>query len=885
MRGGEMPRAYEHQAVEGKWYEYWLREKVFEAEVRPERQPFCIVIPPPNVTSRLHMGHALDCALQDLLVRWRRMQGYEALWLPGTDHAGIATQNVVEQLLAQEGLTRHDLGREAFERRVWEVARQHHDLIVEQLKRLGASLDWRRERFTLDEVCSRAVREAFVRLYEEGLIYRGARMINWCPRCRTGLSDLEVEHHEHQGHLWYIRYPAQGGGGGLVVATTRPETMLGDTAVAVHPDDERYRALVGQRLLLPLVGRAIPVIADAAVDPEFGTGAVKVTPAHDPADFELGERHGLARIQVIGEDGRMTAEAGPYAGLDRQEARQRILADLQAQGLLERTEEYRYAVGHCYRCDTVIEPLVSTQWFVRMAPLARAGLEAVERGLVSFVPQRWTKVYRDWLENIRDWCISRQLWWGHRIPVWYCQDCGGQTCTRRDPQRCAHCGSPNLQQDQDVLDTWFSSALWPFSTFGWPEQSPELDYFYPTSVLVTGYDIIFFWVARMIMTGMHFLGRHPFDKVFIHGLVRDEKGQKMSKSRGNVVDPLEMVDKYGADALRFALFSLVTHGQDVRYSEDRVVGARNFCNKLWNATRFVLLNLPAEPLPAEVPGEGLGLAERWILSRHAAMLARLAEELEQFNVAQAAEIIYGYVWGEFCDWFVELAKPPLYQSADPARRLRVQIILQRLLGEILKALHPFMPFITEELWQRLHPEKGSLARQAWPVAEASWRDERLERQMALVQDVINTARSLRADLTVPFSQKLPLTLLAPDAATVSVLEEAREGISFLTAAPQVRVGLTAEPPPPGTITATAGQVSVHLHIAEGLEVAAHAARLRQRLAEIDRERQRVRRKLEDQAFLTNAPAEVVARERERLQEIEGRASRLQRHLQVLEALP
>ncbi|MCX7600142.1 MAG: valine--tRNA ligase, partial [Armatimonadetes bacterium] len=899
MRGGEMPKAYEHKAVEERWYDYWRDEGLFNADVNPSRQPFCIVIPPPNVTGVLHMGHALDCTIQDLLTRWRRMQGREALWLPGTDHAGIATQNVVEQMLAAEGLARHDLGREKFVERVWQVSRRHHDYIVAQLARLGASVDWRRERFTLDEQCSRAVREAFVTLYEQGLIYRGERMINWCPRCHTGLSDLEVEHEEHRGHLWYIRYPAADGGPGVVVATTRPETMLGDTAVAVNPADERYRDLVGTTVILPLMEREIPVIADEVVDVAFGTGAVKVTPAHDPNDLEIGERHGLPSVKVIGDDGIMTDQAGAYAGLDRFEARRRIVADLETLGLLERIEDYTHAVGHCQRCATVVEPLVSTQWFVKMAPLAEKGLAAVDEGLVRFVPPRWEKIYRDWLHGIRDWCISRQLWWGHRIPVWYCRDCDLEICAREDPTACTQCGSSSIEQDPDVLDTWFSSALWPFSTLGWPENTPEMSYFYPTSVLVTGYDIIFFWVARMIMTAMHFTGRHPFDDVFVHGLVRDEKGQKMSKSRGNVVDPMELVDKYGADALRFALLQLITHGQDIRYSEDRLRGARNFCNKLWNATRFVLMNLPDEILPDEVPAEGLSLADKWILSRHAAMLAEVEEELEAYNVAEAANRLYSYVWNEFCDWYVELAKPALYggvpgaqagpapqvpQAADTPESRAAQIILQRLLGEILTCLHPFMPYITEELWQRLYPGRGSIVRQPWPRPEASWRNPAAEEQMAAVQAVIAGIRSLRADLTIPFSQKLPVTLIASDDATLALLESQRPGITFLAACSELAIAAPEAQRPERALTAATGEVEIYLGLAADLDIPAHLERLSKALGQLDKQMATSRGKLENPDFLDRAPAQLVEQERERLQETEATAERLRRHLEVLRSL-
>jgi valyl-tRNA synthetase len=881
MRGGEMPKAYEHQSVESRWYDYWLSEGLFDTAVNPARDSYCIVIPPPNVTGVLHMGHALDCSIQDLLTRWKRMSGFEALWLPGSDHAGIATQNVVEQILASEGLSRHDLGRDKFVERVWEVANRHHDVIISQLRRVGASCDWRRERFTLDTQCSRAVREAFVTLFEQGLIYRGARMINWCPRCHTGLSDLEVEHREHHGHLWYIRYPAAGGGEGVVVATTRPETMLGDTAVAVSPADDRYRALIGNAVILPLMDRPIPVVADDAVDPAFGTGAVKVTPAHDPADLEIGVRHNLPSVRVISENGRMTEEAGAYAGEDRYEARSRIVEDLKKLGLLVQTDSYDHAVGHCQRCDTVVEPLVSTQWFVRMEPLAAEGLAAVDRGLVVFTPDRWTKIYRDWLEGIRDWCISRQLWWGHRIPVWYCNDCGAVVCTREDPSSCP-CGSTALEQDPDVLDTWFSSALWPFSTLGWPDATPEMDYFHPTSVLVTAYDIIFFWVARMIMMGMHLVGRQPFNDVFIHGLVRDDKGQKMSKSRGNVVDPVLLMDEYGADALRFALLQLITHGQDIRYSEDRLRGARNFCNKLWNVTRFVLMNMPDDVLPEDLPPPSeLSLANRWIMSRHAAMLDRLQTELEGYNIAQGADALYDYIWSEFCDWYVELAKPALYAEVPTPASAATKALLQRLLGEILRALHPFMPYITEELWQRVYPDRGSIVRQPWPVADPAWRDEAAEDQMTLLQDVIVALRSLRADMTIPFSQKLPVTLVAAD---TSLLETQRDGIAFLAACSDLSLQGPDAPKPSGALTAEVSGVEVHLQLAGAVDVPAQTDRLSKRLAKLEEQVAGSRRKLGNQDFLSRAPEEEIERERQRLQEAQATSGRLTRYLDVLRTL-
>ncbi len=879
----EMDKAYDARRVEAKWYQYWLEQGVFDAEVNLDKQPYCIVIPPPNVTGVLHMGHALDETIQDLLTRWHRMQGYETLWLPGTDHAGIATQNVVEAMLAAEGLSRHDLGREKFIERVWQVKEDHHSHIVSQLQRLGVSVDWRRERFTLDEGLSRAVSEAFVRLYEEGLIYRGARMINWGPRCGTSLSDLEVEHKEQPGHLWYIRYPAPDGGPGLVVATTRPETMLGDTGVAVHPDDERYRDMIGKSVILPLMEREIPVIADDYIDPEFGTGALKVTPAHDPNDLEIGQRHNLPSLVVIDRQGKMTAETRQYQGLDRYECRQQVVTDLEAQGLLEKIEDYVHTPGRCQRCDTVVEPLVSTQWFVRMEPLAQEGLAAVRGGAVEFVPERWTKVYEDWLENIQDWCSSRQLWWGHPIPVWYCDDCGELTCTRQDPTNCAHCGSAHIPPDPDVLDTWFSSALWPFSTLGWPEQTPELNYFYPTSVLVTGYDIIYFWVARMIMMGMHLGGKEPFGQVFIHGLVRDEQGRKMSKSLGNAVDPLELIEEYGTDAMRFGLTQLITHGQDLTYAPDRMVGARNFCNKLWNASRLVLMNIGGAE-PVDIEEAKLSLADRWILSRHHRMLAELDRQLCGYNLAQAAELLYDYIWSEFCDWYLEIAKLDLYQDEDAERKATVQNILHHLLSDILRALHPFMPFITEEIWQRLAPEAGSIVPQPYPQADPRWVDGPAEADMGRLQAVIVAVRSLRADFKIPPGQKVTVTLTAPSQAEAQLLASQRESIGSLASVESLDTRTAPAPPPDDAITQVAQGIEVYLHLMGAVDPAQEMQRLHKDISDLDGLRQLSQQKLQNENFVSRAPAEVVAKERQRLAEVERDIAKLQDQVKVLAAM-
>ncbi len=876
----EMEKAYQPQQVEDRIYQYWLEIGAFNAEVNPDKQPYCIVIPPPNVTGVLHMGHALDETIQDLLIRWHRMRGYEALWVPGTDHAGIATQNVVEAQLEEEGLTRHDLGREKFEEKVWEVKEEHHALITDQLKRIGVSVDWRRERFTLDEGLSRAVREAFVTLYEQGLIYRGARMINWCPRCGTGLSDLEVERELVQGHLWYIRYPEPNGGPGVVVATTRPETMLGDTAVAVHPQDERYKEMIGQTVILPLMEREIPIVADDYIDMEFGTGALKVTPAHDPADLEIGQRHNLPSILVVDREGKMTEETGPYAGLDRYECREQVIADLQEQGLLERIEDYQHTPGRCQRCGTVVEPLVSTQWFVKMEPLAKEGLAAVDSGQVRFIPERWTKVYRDWLQNIQDWCISRQLWWGHPIPVWYCNDCGEETCAREDPTQCAHCGSKNIQQDPDVLDTWFSSALWPFSTLGWPEETPELDYFYPTSVLVTGYDIIYFWVARMIMMGQHLVGEEPFSEVFLHGLVRDEHGQKMSKSQGNAVDPIELIAEYGADAMRFALCQLITHGQDVTYSPDRLVGARNFCNKLWNASRFVVMNL-ADIQPVELESVQLSLADRWILSRHSRMLAEVQRQLDGYNLAQAAEAIYDYVWGEFCDWYAEIAKIDLYADEDSSRRKTVQTILYILLDEILRTIHPLMPFITEEIWQRLPYPGQTISRQPYPQPQEQWRDEEAEEQMSLLQTVITQIRALRAELAINPGQPADVTVIATNDETISLIASQQEAIASLATVEELNLTTAPAEPPQNALSAVSEGMQIYLHLPGTLDIEQEIERIRREIDELEKLRKRSVGKLQNSDFLNKAPEQVVNKEREKLAEFDRDLQKLWEQIKLL----
>ncbi|HEX3043663.1 MAG TPA: valine--tRNA ligase, partial [Bacillota bacterium] len=773
---------YDPRSVEEKWYQFWLKHEYFHAEVEPKSKPYCIVIPPPNVTGVLHLGHALDNTLQDVLIRWRRMQGYNALWMPGTDHAGIATQAKVEEALAKEGKTKHDLGREEFLKRVWAWKEQYGGTIIRQLKRLGSSCDWERERFTMDEGCSAAVREVFIRLYEKGLIYRGSYLINWCPKCHTTISDIEVEHEDREGNLWHIRYPLADGTGFIEVATTRPETMLGDTAVAVNPEDDRYQSLIGKEVILPVMGRKIPIIADAYVDMSFGTGAVKVTPAHDINDFEMGMRHNLPQITVIGFDAKMTDATGKYAGYDRYQCRAELVEELKSTGYLVGIEPHTLAVGQCYRCDTVIEPLISKQWFVKMKPLADPAIQAALDQSVTFIPERFTKIYLGWLENIRDWCISRQLWWGHRIPVWYCQDCQAVIPARQAPTVCPKCNSGRLEQDPDVLDTWFSSALWPFSTLGWPEATAELKHFYPTSVLVTGRDIIFFWVARMLFMGLEFMGKVPFHEVLIHGLVLDKFGKKMSKSRPEtMVDPQEMIDHFGADTLRFTLATGTALGQDQRFQMEKVEGSRNFTNKIWNAARFVLMHLEKEQglekgqgvegdlvdnlksslLNSFAIGETdtiteswLTLADQWILTRLEQVSAEITRMLERYDLGAAATLIYEFLWNEYCDWYIEFSKPRLYQQDNALERRITQSVLARVLRQTMELLHPFMPFLTEEIWQAL-PHNGETVMMAkWPVSAPRHQYRQAEFEMGVIIEVIRAIRNIRAEANLQPSKKV-----------------------------------------------------------------------------------------------------------------------------------
>ncbi len=860
----ELAKTYEPREVEDRIYQFWMEGNYFHAEVNPDKTPYTIVIPPPNITGQLHMGHALDETFQDILIRWRRMQGYEALWLPGTDHASIATEAKIVEAMAKEGIKKEDLGRDGFLERAWAWKETYGNRIVEQLKKLGSSCDWDRMRFTLDEGCSKAVREVFVRLYEKGLIYRGERIINWCPHCRTSISDAEVEFEEKDAAFYHLRYPLADGSGYLTLATTRPETLLGDTAVAVHPDDERYAAYVGKNVILPLVGREIPVVADTYVEMDFGTGVVKITPAHDPNDFEVGLRHSLPVITVTTDDGYMNEEAGQYRGMSILECRKAIVKDLEEAGYLLKTEPIKHNVGSCYRCHTVIEPRVSLQWFVKMKPLAGPAIDAVREGKTKFVPERFDKVYYHWLENIRDWCISRQLWWGHRIPAWYCDDCGELIVSREDPEVCPKCGSRRLRQDEDTLDTWFSSALWPFSTLGWPEQTPELKYFYPTNTLVTGYDIIFFWVVRMMFSGLEHMGEVPFDTVFIHGLVRDAKGRKMSKSLGNGIDPLEIIDAYGADALRFMLATGNSPGNDMRFMTEKVEASRNFANKLWNAARFIRMNLGEKELPLTLP-ETLTTEDKWIVSKFNALTRAMTENLEKFELGIAVQKLYDFIWDDYCDWYIELCKTRLQGGDDGA--LRVLLYVMR---GMLALLHPFMPFVTEEIWQSLPHEGATLMRAPWPVYDEALAFPAEEREMERLMEAIRAIRNRRAEMNVPPSRKAQVYVETAFAAT---FEAGAPFIMRLASASEVLVGAAFELP--GAVSIVTADATLKIPLDELVDREAELARLHKERENVQKQLDGVLARLGNTAFTDKAPAQVVATAREN-------AARLQEKLTLLQ---
>jgi valyl-tRNA synthetase len=878
----DLPKVFDHQDVDARWDSFWESIGAFKAQPESGKPVFSMVLPPPNVTGSLHMGHALNHTLPDILARWKRMQGYDVLWLPGTDHAGIATQNVVEKQLALEQKTRHDLGREAFEARVWDWVKVSHATITGQMRKLGESVDWSRERFTLDPGLSRAVRRAFVSLYREGLIYRDHYIVNWCPRCRTALSDLEVQHRDTDGRLYYVRYAAVGHGPGVTVATTRPETMLGDTAVAVNPDDERYRHLIGTRVKLPVVGRELPIISDAFVDPAFGTGAVKVTPGHDPNDFAMGKRHSLPSVAVIDEDGLMTKDAGPYAGQDRFKARKALVERLQQEGLLEKVAEHRHAVGHCDRCGTVIEPLVSTQWFVKIGPLAAEAIRAVEDGRVVFLPDNWTKIYFEWMTNIHDWCISRQLWWGHRIPAWYCDACGQTLVLEEDPASCP-CGGA-LRRDTDVLDTWFSSGLWPFSTMGWPDQTPDLARYYPTTLLLTGFDIIFFWVARMIMLGLKFAGDVPFHTVYITGLVRDERGQKMSKSKGNVVDPLSVMDEIGADALRFTLAAMASPGMDIPLSEGRMTGYRQFINKIWNASRFLLMNLgdlPARPpLPAT---KDLRLIHRWMLSGVSRLAIDVSDALTTYRFDQAADRLYHFFWHEFADWYIEFVKVDL-QQAGPAREAAVAVLVE-VYDRLMRLLHPFIPFITEEVWQKLPAREGearTVTLASFPGGEPAWADAEAERDVQYIQEIVSTIRTVRSERGVPPSRKITAIVEESDPAFAAMLEHQAAYIRQLAGLEALEFRSDAAPGP-DTVKRVLAHAHVYVPLAGIVDRADEIAKLQKELAGVAKEAAGLDAKLGNQRFVENAPAAVVEDARARAADLAERRQKLQATLSELGA--
>jgi len=870
----ELPKVYDPGTVEKRIYDMWQSHGCFKGVIDPDKKPFSIVMPPPNVTGQLHMGHALDSTLQDILIRYKRMQGYAALWLPGTDHAGIATQiKVEEELRVKEGLTRYDLGREKFLERVWDWKNKYGDRIVEQQKVLGASCDWDRSAFTMDETRAKSVRETFCELYEKGLIYKSSRIINWCPKCRTALSDAEVEYKDMPGSFWHIRYPIEDSDEEFIIATTRPETMLGDSGVAVHPDDERYKHLVGKNAILPLVGRRLPIVADEYVELGFGTGAVKMTPCHDPNDYEVGLRHNLEQILCIDEDAKII-NGGKYNGMDRYEARKAIVADLEEQGYLVKVEPYNHNVGCCYRCGTVVEPLTSPQWFVRMKPLAKAAIDVVKDGRIKFVPERFTKTYMNWMENVHDWCISRQLWWGHRIPAWYCDDCGKITVAREDPCECEYCRSKNIRQEEDVLDTWFSSALWPFSTMGWPDKTPELDYWYPTSVMVTGYDIIFFWVARMIFSGMEQMKKEPFHTVFIHGLVRDSQGRKMSKSLGNGIDPLEMAEKYGADALRFNLITGNSPGNDMRFYVEKCEAMRNFCNKIWNASRFVMMNLTVEDnhLPEKLETE-----DKWILSKLDRVIKEVCDNMDSFELGVAAGKIYDFIWDDYCDWYIELTKPRLNGDDETAKE-GAQRVLLYVLVEILKLLHPFMPFITEEIWQALPHEGYALMMQSYPVYDGSLNFPEDETSFGMVMDAIKAVRARRAEMNVPPSRKSRLIIVTDKA---KAFNDGEKFICKLAYASGIEVRAELPESTDGMVSVITDNARMFMPMAELVDLEKERTRMEKELANAKKQLDGQIAKLANENFVSRAPEKVVNVEREKKAKLEALIENLEESLKNL----
>jgi len=883
MSSGLIDKSYEPHDVEERWYSFWQENRLFAADEKSDQKSYSIVIPPPNVTGVLHMGHALNNTMQDILCRYRRLRGDNVLWMPGTDHAGIATQNVVERKLADQGMDRQMLGREEFIKEVWKWREESGSAIINQLKRLGASCDWDRERFTMDEGLSKAVRKVFVQLYKEDLIYRGNYIINWCPRCRTALSDLEVDHDEQEGHLYHIKYPFVGGSGGLVVATTRPETMLGDTAVAINPNDERYNDIAAEKVLLPLTEREIPVIRDEYVEMSFGTGALKVTPAHDPNDFHIGERHGLESVKVIGDDGKMTADAGKYEGLERFECRKAVVAALKEQGLLAKIEKHDHSVGQCYRCKTIVEPNLSKQWFVKAKPLAEKAIKAVEEGETRIIPESWAKTYYDWMYNIRDWCISRQIWWGHQIPAWTCSQCDEVVVEIDEPTHCPSCKSTDLVRETDVLDTWFSSALWPFSTMGWPDETPLLKTFYPTSVLITGFDILFFWVARMMMMGIHFMKEVPFRDVYVHALVRDEHGKKMSKSKGNVIDPLEVIDKYGTDAFRFTLAAFAAMGRDIKLSESRVEGYRHFINKLWNAARFSLMHLKA--VPGDFDRDNISLADRWILSKLGKLTISITESLDSYRYNEAAGLLYRFVWHEFCDWYLEAVKPILYGKEGEEKQAATLAVLWRVLRDTLILLHPFIPFVTEEIWHKLPGTDGSIMKAVFPGedGEVLHEDSEAESTMETISGIITGIRNIRGEMNISPSKALSVEVQSDDEAKRMLIDNYSDLIINLAKLESFATSKTGNRPKSAATSLVDG-AAVFVLLEGVIDFSKEEIRLEKEMNKLNQELNTIQKKLGNEGFIKKAPEHVIQKVQERNDELREKQQKLQTNLDKIKGL-
>ena len=874
----ELAKTYNPKEIEEKLYERWCENKYFHAEVDRSKKPFTTVMPPPNITGKLHMGHALDNTLQDILIRYKRMEGYNALWIPGTDHAAISTEVKVTNQLKEEGIDKKELGREGFLERTWQWKEEYAGTIEGQLKKLGVSCDWDRERFTMDEGCSKAVEEVFIKLYEKGYIYKGSRIINWCPVCKTSLSDAEVEHEEQAGHFWHIQYPIVGTDRFLEIATTRPETMLGDTAIAVHPDDERYKDIVGKNVLLPLVNKEIPIVADYYVDKEFGTGAVKITPAHDPNDFEVGKRHNLPEINIMNDDATINEKGGKYAGMDRYEARKAIVKDLEEQGYLVKIEPHSHNVGTHDRCGTTVEPLIKQQWFVKMEELAKPAIEALKTGELKFVPERFNKIYLHWLENIKDWCISRQIWWGHRIPAYYCDECGEFVVAREMPEKCPHCGCTHFTQDEDTLDTWFSSALWPFSTLGWPEKTEDLDYFYPTDVLVTGYDIIFFWVIRMVFSGLEHTGKSPFHTVLIHGLVRDSQGRKMSKSLGNGIDPLEIIDQYGADALRLTLVTGNAPGNDMRFYNERVEASRNFANKVWNASRFILMNMK-ENVIAEPDHKLFTAADRWILSRVNTLAKDVTENMDKFELGIAVQKVYDFVWDEFCDWYVEMAKYRIYHAEEKPEEANCALwVLKTVLGNALKLLHPFMPFITEEIYSVLVPEEESLMMSSWPVYKEEWNFPADEAIVEHVKDITRGIRNMRAEMNVPNNRRTKVFVISEDQSLLEGVDSLKDSAMPLMLANEILVNTEKKEIAEDAVSIVVPGATVYLPLEDLVDFEQELERLQKEEEKLTKEIARAKGMLSNERFVSKAPAAKVQEEKEKLEKYTQMLSQVQERI-------